>query len=247
MKSLKVIISLILLFSYFSVSAQYQKNIEDEYKIYLMEKKVSDALKLSNNPAKLSQKYRNIIEEMLWENNVKIPHYNNANFQEYALKRIYNALYYNSYLWDISIKEHHFKILENKYIKTFAKEPNLYIDDTSVYGMYRENTKKVDYISFYQIEKNIDTQEYILENFYDEKYKWICELEKLKNSNMNFFEAPTYHFEEQIEDTAEGPFFKRLCGELNKWAFTRISDTVIIYIPWQYEYVGLDFRVIEIK
>jgi FKBP-type peptidyl-prolyl cis-trans isomerase (trigger factor) len=94
MKSLKVIISLILLFSYFSVSAQYQKNIEDEYKIYLMEKKVSDALKLSNNPERLSQKYRNIIEKYLEKDTQE----NISSFKQYALKRIDVALQYDSFL-----------------------------------------------------------------------------------------------------------------------------------------------------
>lgn len=243
MKSLKVIISLILLFSYFSVSAQYQKNIEDEYKIYLMEKKVSDALKLSNNPERLSQKYRNIIEKYLEKDTQE----NISSFKQYALKRIDVALQYDSFLWDLSINEYHFKILENKYIKTFVREPFFYIDDTSIYAMYQNDTKKIDYIVFHEVDKTTDTQDYILDNFYDEKYKWICELEELKNSNMNFFETPIYHFEEKIEDTTKWPDFKRLCGELKKWAFTRISDTVIIYIHRQFEYVGLDFRVIEIK
>lgn len=243
MKSFKVIISLVLLFSYFPTFSQYHKNIEDEYKIYLMEKEVSDILKQSNNPEKLSQKYRNIIENYLEKDTQD----NTTNFKQYALKRIYVALQYDSFLWDLSINEYHFKILENKYIKTFAREPFLYIDDTSVYAIVENDTRKIDYIVFHKVEKNTDTQDYILDNFYDEKYKWICELEELKNSNMNFFETPTYHFEEKIEDTTKWPDFKRLCVELNKWAFTRISDTVIIYIPRQFEYVGLDFRVIEIK
>jgi hypothetical protein len=61
--------------------------------------------------------------------------------------------------------------LENKYIKTFAREPFFYIDDTSIYAMYQNDTRKIDYIVFHEVDKTTDTQDYILDNFYDEKYK----------------------------------------------------------------------------
>ena len=247
MKILKLLFILCLFFLHIWVSADYVRNIDDEYKIHLFEQQATKILKNSKNPLEISQKYRKIIKEKLWARYDEIKDNSPVkSFNEYALYRLYSALYYESFMWEYSINTYYFKILENDYIRTISRDKNLFIDDNSIYGLYY-NRKKIDYIRFYPVSKNIDTREFILENFYDEKYKWVCELGKLEDGHMKIYDKETYHFDTIIEYEEKQFYFKTPCWDLEDWTFVRISENLLIYIPWLIEYVGLDFSLIEIK
>ena len=245
MKIISVLICLII-FWFSQVSADYKRNIDDEYKIYQLDIKIREILEKSNNWKKIKLKLQELLLEKIWKTSKEISQlgslhkYSFKDFKEYGFIKIYKNLKYWNWL-DIT------KLLENDFIKTIVRYPDLYIDEKSVYWLYKNETRRVDYIYFFETNKNQDIWEYVSENIFEEKYEWKCEFKEY-NWNFIFTDNKVFSFQATEEYTKEFGFKETPdCWEFTHWYFERKSDNLIIFVKFTYEYVWLDYSLIETK
>ena len=245
MKIISLLICLII-FWFSQVSADYKRNIDDEYKIYQFDLMIWEKLEKSNNPEILIDKLQDFIFIHTWKTEKEISHiwptykYNFKNFKEYVLIKLYRFINYWDWIEEI-------KLLENKYIKTISRSSDIYIDNKSVYWLYKNKTRRVDYIYFFETEKNTNIWEYISENIFEEKYQWKCDF---KEYNWNFIFTDNQVFSFQGTDEYAKQFgFKETpdCWEFTHGYFERTSDNLIIFVKFTYEYLWLDYSLIEVK
>lgn len=230
----------------------YQRNVEDDYKIYKIDKKIWKIIEKSKNPELLKEKLADRVKKLLWKSNEelsKISNFNNyelKSFTEYALIKIYRYLSY----WDlISYKETKVKILENDFIKLVATLPNIYIDNDSVYLLY-DNWAKWNMIEFFEIWADDNTEYYINNHILEKEYIWKCKVfikDKTSNFTINNTYIISWYWYYKTLD------YHNIADCWYYWEsrsikyFERKSDNLLIYVnAWQ-DYNWVDFSLLELK
>ncbi len=254
MKFLKPILICSLFFLHIWVSADYVRSIEDEFKIHVFEQQATKVLKNSKNPLEISQKYRKIIKEKLWARYDEIKYKDSIeNFNEYALYRLYNALYYESFMWEYSINTYYFKILENDYFRTISRDKNLFIDNNWVYYNYH-SWSRGDILTFLHIDKTTNLKEYIEKNLLEEEFVWKCEVVEKIEANFWNTKQKTYYIQytpeyiKILKQENNSDLLKwQKCGKFWYGSIFRKTDTIVFYYPRPFEWSGEDFSLFEIK
>lgn len=240
------LIFLVLCISFNWVSANYKRTLNDEIKLHELNIKIWNILDKYKRNYQIKEKIKSKIAEKLWKNikevanNSRFYNYDFKNFEEYIYLSIYRAIDYENDM-------RYMKLLENEYIKTISRAPDLHIDDKSVYWLYREWTKRNDYIYFFDTNKDQNVKEYILKNIFEKQYEGKCEF---KEYTGNFIFTDNQVFSFQATDIySKGFGFKESpdCWEFTHGYFERKSENLIIFVKFTYEYVWLDYSLIEVN
>jgi len=224
---MKTKIFLLIFISFFTLNnsyANYNKNINDDIKIYKIDNIIKKYIDKSKHSEITKKNIINRIKNILWKKNSEIntlySKNNFQNFKEYALVKIY--IFLNSW----SMKIYNYNILENDYIKVITTDKNLKINNKELY--YYDKNKHYSYITFFKIKPEIKTEKYIKNNL-----KCI-----IQNNTNNF-----------IKFTKEKVFYTKNCKYSNNWInyFQRISKDILIYVNAGQDYTWIDYNSIEIK
>lgn len=249
------------------VSANYERNIDDEIKIHEFKIKLEKYLKTLNNSDEIREKYRYKILKKLWRTHNEIkwywPNFNDISktYNEYFLKNLYVVfMKIDEYNYGYKNEYNKLKILENDYIRTIARSNDLFIDNASVY-LKSDNWWKSHLLYFLEIWENIKLKNYIEDNLLDKNFIWKCEVVK-KNISKSlaiwkdvFYIQYTQEYSEKVQKYAQNvPEEERLdilkyqnCWKYWYGSIYRLTDTLVIYYPHPIEYLGEDFSLIEIK
>lgn len=260
MKILKLLIIIWLFSLNIWVSADYQRSIDDEYKIHILKQKIKTSLEKSNNADKLKEKYQKIISKKLWKTHNELKKYSpmwddsSENIEEYILKNIYSSFLtkeefdfnYMNYFQD-------FKILENNYFRTISRNEDLFIDNNWIYYNYY-NWDRRDILTFLNIDKTTNLKEYIEKNLLEEAFVWKCEVVEKIQANFWKVKQKTYYiqytpeYKKTLEQEKNFDLLKwKKCGKFWYGSIFRKTDTIVFFYPHPFEWLGEDFSLIEIK
>jgi len=238
----KILLIGIILFWFWSittVSANYTKNINDEIKIFNIEKKLQNILK--KYPIEKQKILKNIIkskiEKILWKSTkeiflINIHNKNFSSFKEYFLVRIYWDMYYGVYFsfrW--------YKIVETDYarILVYLYDKNTNIKVESDWFFYEWNKYQ-----FFKLPKWINTSLYIKQKFIW-KFLWKCEVKKIDKDTYILRPIWNYMKWKNWIEQAESCWFKAYSN------FKKISENVLMYSEFWQAWNGVDLSSIELK
>lgn len=245
MRIFSILICLII-FWFSSVSADYKRTLNDEIKLHELNIKIWNIVDKYKRSYQIKGKIKSKIAKKLWKNikevasNSRFYNYDFKSFKEYIYLSIYREI---DYVNDMRFMN----VLENKYIKTISRTPALHIDDKSVYWLYKDKTRRIDYIYFFESNEGESLIEYVDKNIFEKKYIWKCEFKEYTWAYI-FTNNKVFSFQATEEYKLNfGPREMPDCGEFTHWYFERTSDNLIIFVKFTYEYVWLDYSLIEVK
>lgn len=248
----KLIIWIILISLFINITnANYERNIDDDFKIYKLEQKIWKILDRSNSKELLKSKLIYKVKSILWKTEKELnsvgnfKNYNINSFKEYFFIKIYRYLSY----WDlIQYKDSKIEILENDIFRVLVTLPNKKIDNTSVYYIWKSWNKR-KYIEIFEINKNENVLDFLNKNILEEKYTGKCQSYITPEHNISFTNNIVYRiwaywdYKSTTRNVSD-------CWEYWEWYwinyFERRGDYLMYINAWQ-DYNWVDFSLIEFK
>lgn len=227
----------------------YEKNMDDEVKLYNVTRKILLRLETSENTEVLQTQVKDKIAELLWKNSNEIGNSSSIykqeyqTFKEYWLTYIYHHIMYDINSYYISWE---WRILENSFARVFVNTPDIYMTEKAVFYKHEEN-EDYNMIDFFKTEESIE--DYLNNTILEEEFQWKCRAIKsekkgtLFSDNQSYTIAAFWDYKWEFRNPSD-------CWKYWSWFWIRYFEKrgdYIIYInAWQ-EFNWLFYRFIDMK
>ncbi|MFK7780583.1 MAG: hypothetical protein QM490_05625 [Candidatus Gracilibacteria bacterium] len=265
---IKLILFLVLVISsYPNVLAEYERNIDDDFKIYELEQKIGKIIEKSKNEELLKSKLIIRVEKLLLKDEKELNSIHNfkdyklKSFKEYALIKIYRYLSYGDLIMYFDSKV---KILENNDFRVLVTLPNIKIDDNSVYYIGNSGNK-IKYIESFKMNEGEEVEDFINTKILEEKYIGKCQSFVRLDNYISFTTNTTYSIgaygdykstihrdlgpngdvrdNRDNRDIADCGYY----GTSYSISYFEKRGDYLIYVNAGQDYNGVDFSLIELK
>jgi len=230
-------------------NADYKRNINDEIKVYKIEKKVEKILNKYSveQQKKVKKVVKRKIEKILGmsKNEIwKIDMISNKIFnslKQYILLKIYRQLTYWMIYWWIP------KIVENNFVKAIAFDSNNlknFSTDTAFYTSYDNWWQIVKMMEFFYINDWLDVEKYLKNKFIPNKYKNKCKVfSSLKKWRKIYTVETFWKYKKELRDWPWSNIWE--CGIY--WVFEKKSKNVLFLNLSIMDAFWIDPATIEVK
>lgn len=264
----KIILTLaVLIISIFSVHADYTKNINDEIKVYAIQKKVEKLLNTYSSEKRelIKDKVTSRIQNMLWKTHneiLKIRIIQDKkfdSFKQYVFAKIYRQIKYGigfrSPIWWMA------RIVENNFVRALVYESEditIFTTNNAIYDELWGGYKKM--VEFYSVPNNVSAKDFIYNKFVKKNYNWKCKVMESEDYIgisawipwlWTYTIEAYWEYKKEIDRDSMNARWMWACGEYGQTNgiqyFKMISDNVLMFAMPGQSGIPIDLSSIESK